>query len=265
MSASSSEPGVPVLGSSKEDLFGQVNRKSSAPVSPEDLRFQPLGVSASSSTPDGPNVVGYTRSHEHNPVGHQYEHPGLNISQHSNSSPAYPQQPFYATSEAHSLHGSYAHAYGAPVFSPSMTTSPHPVIYSQHRSDLGEFGWSGQASDRSASVADSDETFTSYAAQRANSFPTIARRMPYSGTEHGFPVSAEYQQQMLTRHYNDPSHYSSAGWTAQPNARAPHTPVSTAAGFPQSWYATPLSFVREEEDPSHTAMHGHGHQAFRPG
>lgn len=204
------------------------------------------------------NVIGYGHSHDHDPVGSQYEHTGL-------TSPPYSQPPFYATSEAHILPGSYSSTYGAPVFSPSMTTSPHPVIYSQHRSDMGEFGWSGQSSDRSVSVADSDDTFTSYAAQRANSFPTIARRHPYSGADHGFPVSAEYQQQMMARHYNDPSQYSGAGWMAPPNTRAPHTPASTAAGFPQWGYPTPLSFVREEEDQSHTAMHGHGHQAFHRG
>lgn len=257
ISASSSEPGVPVLGSSKEDLFGHANRKSQAPVSPEELRFHSLGMPTSCSSVNA-NVAGYGHTHEHASVGSQYEHTGVNI-----SSP-YSQPPFYATSEAHILPGSYS-TYGAPMFSPSMTTSPHPVIYSQPRPEMGELGWSGQGSDRSASVADSEETFTSYAAQRANSFPTIARRMPYSGTDHGYPVSAEYQQQMLARHYNDPSHYSSAGWMAPPNTRAPHTPVSTAAGFSQWGYPTPLSFVREEEDPSHNAMHGHSHQPFRPG
>lgn len=271
--SSSSEPSVPpILRSSTEEHLGQANEQRRTPISPEEhLRFQPLSMSASSSIRHGANFVGYSQSHEHDTLGHQYEHPGLNLSQLSSSSPAYSQQPFFPTSEAHSLHGSYSPAFGAPMFSPPMTSPSHPTIYSQHRPGAGEFGWSGLVSDRSASVADSDETYPGYAAQRAHSYPTIARRLstpqsiPYSGADHGFPMNAEYQQQMLGRQYNDPSQYSNVSWMSQPNARTPHMPVSTASGFPQSWYATPLSFVREEEDPSHAALQSHSHQTFRPG
>lgn len=272
MSASSSERGGPhVLGSSTEETLDTMDEQSLTPVSPEEVKYQQLSKFAF-FFPCIANFSDYSQSRGHEGFGQQVEQSGLNMFPASNPSTGYPHNNYFATSEANRLHGSYPATYGHPMFNSPLTTAPEQAFYSQHHPDAQEFGWPGQGADRPADV---HERYSPYPPHRANSYPTLPPRrlsasqelpsnFPSSG--HHFSAGAGYQQQMLNRQYPEPSQYTNMGWTPQSNARVPSLPVTSSTGFSQPWFATPLSYVREEDDPSNLGgSQGHTQHNFQPG
>ena len=167
-------------------------------------------------------------------------------------------------------HGLSQHSFIQPPcdpasFTSSTATSPQSNSFHIPRTSPGSnYGWAPPLPVRSMSIADSEDLRHTYAAFRANTFPSFAQQMNPSidaprpsaattlpaGIEHP-TIPAGYRGQMA---YYQSQANTSPTWPSSTAGHLLPTPVTSHEGYGHTWYGPPtgLPYVREEENvPDH--------------
>jgi hypothetical protein len=246
MSASSSEPGAfPVLKSSTNEQVEQAN--------------EPFMTSPS----DDQSITSASQRSF-------YDYGSTPLSAHTEQAKDFRQAALLATSGPY--HAQNFYSYQTQEAPPNAHLLSQPASYLPHRNnpDLG-FLASEHRTDQPQLMRGPDHLYDHSSDYRGSPNHTTARRqsapqqMSYGPQASSYSRSQGYGVQSAYPHYPDTSLQPSMDWMQQPSQSMQQIPPVTTSGYPQTWYAPPLSYLREEDDSVNQDLHGHLYDAYGSG